>query len=64
MAHKLANGDYRHHDVRIVRDEYPQSTGAAFGVQWIVRKVGSEINKQKFDTMKEACKAIEDDERK
>lgn len=61
MAHKLANGDYRHKDVLIRHRSIPCSTG--FSHQWEVRDVGNHsvtgLHRQQFDTLKAAVKAID-----
>ena len=61
MAHKLANGDYRHRDVLIRHRTEPCSTGWAH--RWEVRDVGNfhgtGLNRQKFDTLKQASSAID-----
>ena len=56
MAHKLANGDYRHKDVRIVKREIPCSLG--WMNTWTVRWFGSSLNNVEFDTLKQAVDAI------
>lgn len=57
MAHKLANGDYRHKDVRIIKRESPCSTG--WSNKWEVRWVGNDLNRNEFDTLKLAADAID-----
>ena len=54
MAHKLANGDYRHNDVRIVK-----WGTVSWEREWQVRWVGNQLNKRKFGTLKQACEAID-----
>ena len=61
MAHKLANGDYRHNDVLIRHRTVPCSTG--YSHEWEIRDVGNHsktnLHKTAFFTLKDACTAID-----
>lgn len=56
MAHKLANGDYRHKDhlIRCVR--VPCSTG--WSSEWRIRGLRQYVG-VKFDTLKQVCAEID-----
>ncbi len=63
MAHKLANGDYRHNDVLIRHRIVPGSSPSGWWHEWEIRDVGNHhgtgLHKQKFDTLKQASEAID-----
>lgn len=53
VAHKLANGKYRHKGTDIIKLQVPTSYG--FGYVWYVRN----LKGRKFDTLKQATEFID-----